>query len=126
MRLAYLILLTAPAFACQIVEGDRIFGKDVASASSQFAALDPHLEIGAAPLAGVQRVLRPDELVRLARQNSISLDGPASAVCFELATEPLTAETLLPIIQKALAVDNANIEILDFSRFGVPRGIFEF
>jgi flagella basal body P-ring formation protein FlgA len=125
MRLAC-FLLAAPAFACQIIDGDHIFGKDVASASPIFAALDPHLEIGAAPLAGVQRVLRPDELVRLAKQNGISLDGPATAICFALATEPLTAEILLPIIQKALALDNAKIEILDFSRFGVPRGTFEF
>jgi flagella basal body P-ring formation protein FlgA len=41
-------------------------------------------------------------------------------------TEPLTAEKLLPELQKALGLDNANIEILDFSRFAVPRGAFEF
>jgi flagella basal body P-ring formation protein FlgA len=120
------ILMTIPAFACQAIDGDRILGKDVASASPLFAALDPHLEIGAAPLAGVQRVMRPEEVVRLARQNGISLDPPASAICFIRSTEPLTPETLLPIIQNALAIHNAKIEILDFSRFGVPRGILEF
>jgi len=130
MRVAFLIAalipLTMPTFACQLIDGDRILGKDVASASPLFAALDPHLEIGAAPLAGVQRVMRPEEIVRLARQNGISLDAPASAICFARATEPLTPETLLPIIQKALAIDNAKIEILDFSRLGVPRGTFDF
>lgn len=115
-----------PVFACQIIEGDRILGKDVASASTIFAALDPKLEISAAPLAGAERVLRPDELVRLARQLGIELDTPASAICFERATTPLSAEILLPVLQKALAMDNANIEILDFSRFGVPRGTFDF
>ncbi len=126
MRLAYLIAAMAPGFACQVIEGDHIFGKDVASSSPLFAMLDPNLEIAATPLAGVQRVMRPEELVRLARQSGIQLDGPASAICFARATEPLTPETLLPILQKALAIDTANIEILDFSRFGIPRGTFDF
>jgi flagella basal body P-ring formation protein FlgA len=115
-----------PAFACGILAGDRILGEDVAAANAAFAALDPTIEIGSAPLAGVQRVLRPDELVRLAKQHAILLDGPVSAICFERATEPLTAAKLLPVIRRALALDDAKIEILDFSRFGVPRGVFEF
>jgi flagella basal body P-ring formation protein FlgA len=126
MRLSLFILCFIPAFACQTIDGDRIFAKDVAAASSVFAALDPHLEIGAAPLAGVDRVLRPEELVRLAKQNGIALDGPATAICFERAAQPLTEEKLLPALQKSLGMDNAKIEILDFSRFGVPRGTLEF
>jgi flagella basal body P-ring formation protein FlgA len=130
MRLAFLIAalipVIVPAFACQIIDGDHILGKDVASASPLFAALDPNLEIGAAPLAGVERVLRPEELVRLAKQNAISLDAPATPICFERATAPLTSEQILPILRRALGIDNAKIEILDFSRFGVPRGTFDF
>ena len=126
MRLASLILAMTPAFACQVIDGDHILGKDVAEASPWFAALDPKLEIGAAPLAGVARVMHPEELVRLAKQSGISLDAPVSAICFERATAPMTAETLLPVIEKALGIDNAKIEILDFSRFGVPRGTFDF
>jgi len=121
-----LIFLTIPAFACQVVDGDHILGKDVAAASPLFAALDPRIEVGSAPLAGAERVLRPEEIVHLARQNGIALDGPAGAICFARVTEPLTAEKLLPELQKALGLDNASIEILDFSRFGVPRGTFEF
>jgi flagella basal body P-ring formation protein FlgA len=126
MRLGLLVVVIAPAFACQIIDGDHILGKDVAAASTIFATLDPQLEIGAAPFAGVQRVMRPDELVRLAKQNGIALDAAVGAICFELATEPLTAEMLLPVIQKTLAIDNAKIEILDFSHFGVPRGSLDF
>jgi flagella basal body P-ring formation protein FlgA len=126
MRLVLLYLSIAPAFACGIIDGDRISGKDVAGASPAFAQLDPQLEIGAAPLPGVERVMRPDELVRLAKQSAIALDGPVGAICFERATEPLTAEKLLPVIRQALALDQAQIEILDFSRFGVPRGTLEF
>jgi flagella basal body P-ring formation protein FlgA len=126
MRLISLVLAMAPAFACQLIEGDRILAKDIAAASSLFAALDPKIEIGAAPLAGVSRVIRSEELVRLANQFGITLDAPATAICFERVTQPLTAETLLPVLRKALAIDNAKIEILDFSRFGVPRGTFDF
>ena len=125
MRLIILFAL-APAFACNIIDGDRILGKDLAAASTSFAALDPKVEIGAAPMAGVQRVLRPEELVRLARANGIQLTEPASAVCFERATAPLTAERILPILRQALGTEDAEIEMLDFSRFGVPQGTLEF
>ena len=90
MRLTILFAI-APAFACSIIDGDRILGKDLAAASSLFASLDPKVEIGAAPVAGVQRVLRPEELVRLARVNGIQLTEPAGAVCFERATAPLAS-----------------------------------
>ncbi len=126
MKLVIVFAAILPAFACQVIDADRILGKDVAAASPLFSALDPRLEIGAAPLPGVQRVLRPEELVRLARQNNLSLTGPAAAVCFERATEPLTAERLLPALRQSLAIDDAQIEILDYSRFGVPRGTLEF
>jgi flagella basal body P-ring formation protein FlgA len=125
MRFAF-ILFTIPAFACQPIDSDHILGKDVAAASPLFASLDPKIEVSAAPLAGVERVLRPEEIVRLAKQNGIALEGPAAAICFARVTEPLTAEKLLPELQKALGLDNALVEILDFSRFGVPRGTFEF
>jgi flagella basal body P-ring formation protein FlgA len=125
MRFIFLFL-AIPVFACQPIDGDRIFGKDIASASPLLAALDTHLEIGAAPLAGVDRVFRPDELVRLAKQNGIMLDAPVNAICFSRTTTPLTAELLLPVVRKALAIDAATVEILDFSRFGVPAGTFDF
>lgn len=126
MRFAALFFATLPALACQVIDAGRILGKDVAAASPAFAALDSNLEISAAPLPGVQRILRPEELVHLAKQNSITLADPATAICFERATEPLTAEKLLPILRQSLSIDDAQIEILDFSRIGVPRGTLEF
>ncbi len=126
MKIIYLLAAVAPIFACQVVDNDRIFAKDVAAANAAFSALDPGLEISAAPLAGVERVVRPEELVRLAKEHGMSLPAPASAICFERATEPLTPEKLLPVLRQALGIDSARIEIVDFSRFGVPRGTFEF
>jgi flagella basal body P-ring formation protein FlgA len=70
--------------------------------------------------------VRADELARLAKQNAIPLESPVNAICIERVTGFLTAEALLPMLHKALAIDNAKIEILDFSRFGVPRGTLDF
>jgi flagella basal body P-ring formation protein FlgA len=126
MKLALFLAAIPLAFACRTIDADRILGKDLAAEAPLFASLDPGVEVGAAPSAGVQRVMQPDELVRLARLYGIALASPATAVCFERATEPMTAEKLLPILRTALEMDSAQIEILDFSRFGVPRGRFEF
>ena len=125
MRLLHTIALAAPVFACQIVEGDRITGKDLAAANPIFAKLDPAMVIGPAPLAGVRRVWHAEESVRLARQNGIAADAPFGELCFERATGQLTTESLLPILQTALAID-AQIEIVDFSRYAVARGRIEF
>ncbi len=98
--------------------------------ASIFAALDSRTSKSALPRSclAVQWVLRPDEFMRLgqAERHFRSMVQPC-AICFELAPSPLTAGTLLPIIiQKYTGLDNAKIEILDFSRFGVPRGGLEF
>lgn len=126
MKLAFFLAATACAFACRTIDAGRILGKDLAAEAPLFASLDPGVEVSAAPSAGVQRVMQPDELVRLARQYGIALAAPAAAVCFERATEPMTAGQLLPTLRAALDMETAQIEILDFSRFGVPRGKFEF
>ncbi len=127
MKMTFILALAAVhAFACQMVDGPRILGGDLAAASSTFIALDPDLMIAAAPLPGVQRVFHADELVRLARQNSIVAPVPVAEVCFERAHESLTAETLLPVLRAALGIEDAEISILDFSRYGVPRGTLEF
>jgi len=114
------------ALACHLVEGDRISGKDLAMANPWFAGLDPALEIAPTPLPGVPRVFHPAELMRLGRSNGITWAAPVSEVCFERATEPLTAEELLPVLRSALGIDGARIEILDFSHAGVPKGKMEF
>ncbi len=120
------VVFACRALACNVVEGPRILGRDLASANPYFAALDPTLMVSGSPLPGVQRILHADELVRMARQNSIAPPTPTSEICFERAIEPLTEETLLPVLRNALGIDGAEISILDFSRYGVPRGTLEF
>ena len=96
-----ILLLLTPAFACQTVDGDHIRGSDLAAASAVFAAIDPAVEIGFAPLPGVQRVLHPADLLKIARGNGIELATAPSAVCFERigssAHAPATRSTLPPV-----------------------------
>ena len=83
MKIAWILLFTAPAWgACVSVEGDRILAKDLASARSEFAAVDPGVEIGFSPLPGVTRVIQPGELVALARKLGLATNAHFGSVCF--------------------------------------------
>jgi flagella basal body P-ring formation protein FlgA len=121
-----IILSAVPAFACQVIETDRIFGRDFAAANSEFATLDPKLSLAAAPIPGVARIFRAVEIARLAQAHNIELTTPIADFCFERATEPLTIEKLTPALRTALHIDDAQIEILDFSRSAVPLGTLSF
>src|ERR1700683_914341 len=126
MRTFLILAFAAQAFACQRIVGDHILGRDLAAASPLFSAIDPEVVVGSAPLPGVERVLRAEELLRLAQHNNITLSGPAPEVCFERVTEPLTAEKLLPVLRQALDIEGVQIEILDLSRYSVPDGTLPF
>jgi flagella basal body P-ring formation protein FlgA len=126
MKGALTLILAARAFACQAVEGDHITGKDLAAANPAFASIDPNLAIGEAPLAGVRRILRAQDLAKIARENRIAAPAPFADLCFERVTESLTAEELLPVLRSALNIEGAGIEILDYGRYPVPRGTLEF
>ncbi len=127
-RLRYYILVFAavPALACQAVTTDRIRGSDLATANAAFAALDPKLAIAPAPIPGVSRTFRREEIARLAQVHNIALTPPTEEFCFERATEPLTIEKLTPALRTALGIDDAQIEILDYSRSNVPQGTLVF
>lgn len=124
----WMLLLLAPIriFACHTVDGDRILARDLAAAIPAFSRMDPALPVAASPIPGAVRVLHTSEILRLASANGIALAAPVDEVCFVRLSEPLTAEKLLPILQKAVGVDDASIWILDFIRTEVPRGPLEF
>lgn len=83
MRFALTVLLASRAWACQSVDGDRILARDLAAAQPEFAALDPALEIGLAPMPGVTRVIKAQELSVLANRQGIVPSGPLADACFE-------------------------------------------
>ncbi len=120
------IAFLARAYACQVVTEDRITGKDLAAAVPIFAALDPNLVIGTTPMVGVPRIMHVEELVKIASQNNIDAPEPFREVCFERPTELLTADKLLPVLRSAVAMEGAQIEVLDFSHFAIPLGTLEF
>lgn len=126
MRSLLLFTISMCAMACQTVEGDRILAADLLAANPAFAPLDPALAIGSAPLAGVRRIFRADELTRIAQAHNIVLPAPIAEICFERATDLLTPQKLMPALRLALAIQDAEIEILDFSHSPIPHGAIEF
>lgn len=121
-----MIFALALTLACHAVDADRITGRDLAAANPAFASIAPDLDIGAMPVPGIQRILRSDEVSKMARSNNITIPTPAPEICFERTVEALTADRLLPVLEKALSLDHAKIEILDFIHTPVPAGALEF
>jgi hypothetical protein len=125
-----LAVFALPAAACVAVDQDRVLAQDLAAVNPWFARLDPGFEIGLAPLAGSKRVIKGGEWAALARRVTATAT-PATAipdsfpdVCIERATQPLTWEQLQPVLEAALG--GSPVQILDFSRYRVPRGAIEF
>jgi len=121
-----LALTLAFTLPCRPVDDDHILGKDLAAANPAFESIAPDRVIGATPFPGVDRILHSDEVARIARANNIAIPTPAPEMCFARATEPLTADRLLPVLKKALNLDAATIEVLDFIHFPIPPGTLEF
>jgi len=113
------------AMACVAVDGDRIRARDLASAVPAFAAVPPDTEMGYTPAPGVRRVFHAAELGRLATRLGVE-PGGLSDVCVERPTAPLATDTLVAALMAAVGNPEAHIEILDWSRFPVPRGQIEF
>jgi Chaperone for flagella basal body P-ring formation len=88
---------------CRTVDSDRIRAGDVAAVVPAFAALDPALEIGLAPLPGIKRVIRWGDLLQLARDRGIALEASQASlpaeICFERARggPSQTARVVTPI-----------------------------
>jgi flagella basal body P-ring formation protein FlgA len=111
--------------SCVPVEGDRILARDLAAAAPAFAAWPPDAELGYAPAPGLRRVLRAAELRRLASRQGLDA-GAMADVCVERPTAPLALDALQAALAVAAGDPEARIEILDWSRYAVPRGVLEF
>lgn len=119
------ILMFAAVTGCHPVAGNRIVGSDLAAASPAFAAIAPEFVVGNAPQPGARRFIEPDELARIAR--TASIEGPKfDPVCFERVVEPLDPARVVEAIRKSLALPQAEVQLLDMSRFPAPRGELVF
>jgi flagella basal body P-ring formation protein FlgA len=120
-----MLMAAVAAASCIAVEGDRIRAADLAAAGPAFARVAPEETLGYAPSPGARRMLGPRELERMAARHGIALP-PAPGLCVERAMELLTAERVLEALRQAAGDPSARIEIVEFSRYPVPRGELEF
>ena len=110
---------------CVEVDGDRILAEHFARTNAVFAELPAEKPLAHSPSAGVQRVITAAQLRRIARNHRLP-DEKISGACFERASEILTAERILDLMHQALDNPEAHLELVDYSRRPVPRGVLEF
>ncbi|MEO8127549.1 MAG: flagellar basal body P-ring formation chaperone FlgA [Bryobacteraceae bacterium] len=110
---------------CVAVEGDQILARDVAALIPEFARVPAAEVIGLAPLPTVRRVMSGGELVRFARKFGVEIVAPVD-VCFETPTELLTRTKVLDQLKSAVAMDDVEFELIEFSRYAVPVGELSF
>lgn len=120
-----IVMFAAAAAACHAVNGDRITAGDLAAVSPVFAALPPNKAIGYTPEPGDHRVLEPAELLRIASANGVEAHDLTS-VCFERALMPLDPPSILSALRASLNRPDAEIEVVEFSKFPVPPGKIVF
>ena len=120
-----MIMLLLAACLPFTASGDRITAADLAAAEPGFSALPPDTPVGYAPAPGIPRILGLAELARLARRNGLSFE-PQAQICVERPVAPLAPAALLEAIQSSLGMPEVRIEIVDQSRYPVPRGTLEF
>lgn len=128
-RLLIALLLVArfapAASGCIAIETERIVARDLAQAVPSFSAVPPDTQIGYAPVPGVRRFFHQPELQRLAARYNVVLP-PDTEICIERILEPLRPEVVIEAMRKALGAPEARIDIVEISRFPVPRGEVEF
>ena len=134
MILALHLLAAALGAACLEIPGERILARDLAGAVPGFSALPPELPLGFAPAPGARRILTKQGLDRLASQHGLAITS-AAEICLERPMESLTQERVFAALRAALDAEprasasglkDARLELLDFSRYPVPRGELEF
>src|SRR5258708_2778739 len=123
--LAFAALCARADGACIAVQGERITANDIAPGVPAFLSLPANTDLGYAPVPGARRYYHGAELHRLALRYNLASDA-ASEVCIERAMEPLAPERVIEAMRQALGIPEARIEIVELSRYPVPRGDIEF
>ena len=111
---------------CIPVTGSKILARDLTGSVPMLGALDPEAVIGFAPLPGVQRTLSGRELLRWMQRNGLGADDTPPDVCVQRATRPIDPAELLRALKTALGIEDARVELLDFSHENVSSGHSEF
>src|SRR5436305_10762421 len=94
---------------------DQIRARDLAAAFPQWTSLAADTALLPAPVPGVQRVLHPAELRRLALHWNVPFDDrPGADICFTIPVTPPDPARVLAAMQRR--APDARIEILETSR----------
>jgi flagella basal body P-ring formation protein FlgA len=123
--LAFAALSARAAGACIAVAGDRITARDLAQSAQAFSTLPADTDVGYAPVPGARRFYHAAELRRLAMRYNLPAES-ANEICVERVMEPLARERVIDAMRQALGNSEAGIEIVELSRYPVPRGDIEF
>ena len=111
--------------ACQPIDSDRIYARDLAAAAPEFSRIPPTTLLASAPQPGSKRTLHATELMSLAQRYSITFSAPRD-VCFEWAMQPLDRNLAIEAMRASLGIPDAKVEIAESSLQPVPRGRLEF
>ncbi len=125
MSFLSLFVLFSSAGNCHVVAGDRILSDDLARAIPVFAGLPSGLPIGYSPAPGVRRILREDELLRIARFNGIQATH-IPPVCFAMPMRPADPVAVVEAMRSSLGSTEAKIELSDVRPPLVPEGKLVF
>jgi flagella basal body P-ring formation protein FlgA len=115
----------AQAPVCRPLFHDQILARDLGAAVPPLALLPPDLKLGYSPVPGAQRVFRVSQLQRLATQFGIAAKI-AAPVCFAWTLHSLSTDEIAAAIHKSLPGQQADLNVIDHSRFPVPEGDISF
>jgi flagella basal body P-ring formation protein FlgA len=121
----WIMIAAAVGGPCLEVEGEHIRALDLAKANPVFASLPPNEPISLTPYPGADRIIRPEELVRLAVKHGLQ-PGAWEPVCFRYRVSPIDPEKLLAALRLSLGSSEEAITLMDYSRWAMPQGTFEF
>jgi flagella basal body P-ring formation protein FlgA len=122
--LTALIVTAAAGANCLTVEHDRIAAGDLALAEPGMRSVKPDIIFGYAPQPGAVRQISGEELRRFAAAHGVVLANAAD-LCVEHPVRALDPMELLRAMKDTIGSE-ARIDIVDFSRVGVPRGRLVF
>lgn len=127
-------MILAPAAAhaaCLAVPTDKILTRDLAIAIPLFRGADPESVIGFSPFPGTTRVLSSRDVLLAARRYGLAFSAgePVPSICVERVVQPLSIHDLQAALWSALgalAGEQVNLEIVEFSNKPLPPGHLMF
>jgi flagella basal body P-ring formation protein FlgA len=110
---------------CLPVEGEFIVARLFTTTNPAFGELPPETPLGRSPMAGIRRVLPPEEVGRLAAAHGLR-QGEYAGICFQWPLAPVDRERVLDAMRQSLTRKDVRLELLDLPRVPAPHGDLVF